>query len=316
MINLKTIGFFILIVLCGLIPKILNGQKKYKKALDIYYAQSEDAQSVYTGKVRDVFDPLDEAYQISSSLKNLIDVKRPLFSEDSSVWPIISLWVDPRDLYSEERGIITHGYKKGRLWERASFVDYFKDNENVFKTFAGLRQHGGTSRNESQKIKSFRVYFKQKYGASEFINSEKISLSSKAKIKRLVIKRDIYLHFGNSFSFFFINSLGGLAPKVELVKLYINGEFYAYHMMTEHLSREQLKFYWGHEDFLFAKIKGDQDIHSRILYKDLRSKLETSRDISFEYVDSRVDMDTVMASLLVIMYTGMTDWAKGFIRKI
>jgi hypothetical protein len=314
-INLKTIGFFVLIALCGLVPTLLGQNKKYKKALDIYYAQSENAQPVYTGKVRDVFDPLDDAYKVSKELEDTIINKRPSFTEDSSSWPILSLWIDPQDLNSEERGIVTHGHKKGRLWERAGFVDYYKDNQRVFESFTGVRQHGGTSRNTSQTLKSFRLYFKKKYGESEFYQGENLSLGSKAKIKRLVVKRDIHLHFGNAISFFLINSLGGLAPNVEVIKFYINGKFYAYQMLTEHLSEEQLKYYWGHNDFYFSKIKGDQDIQSLVLYKKLRAQMESSSEMSFDYVTRLVDIDSVMASLLVIMYTGTTDWAQGLYTK-
>lgn len=314
MVNLKTFLFLLLIILCGLIPYGLKQNKKYHKALNVFYAQSEDAQSIYTGKVRDVFDPLDEAYQVSDELKVLLKNKGEV-DYNSSVWPVLSLWIDPNDLNSIERGIITHGYKKGRLWERAGYIDYYENNKKVFSSFSGIRQHGGTSRNPTKKLKSFRAYLKEKYDKSEFLPSSGLTLREGTKIKRLVIRRDTHLHFGNAISFFLINSLGGFAPNIRHVNFLLNGKHYAYHTMTEHLSTEQLKFYWGHEDFAFAKIKGDQDIKSRVLYNDLRDRFELSPNISFDYVDKQIDMNSIMASLLVIMYTGNTDWAQGIYTK-
>jgi hypothetical protein len=312
--NLKTTLFFILILGLGLLPWALKQKKDYRKALDIFYAQSENAREIYTGELRAVFEPLDEAYKVSKKLENLIKtVEIPI--KESDPWSVISILSDPEDLYSEDKGIIVNGYKKGRLWERASYIKYFEKRELLFQSFAGLRQHGGTSRSPHNKLKSFRLYFKKKYGESEFLPNQGLTLKENTKIKRLVLRRDKVLHFANDISFHLINKLGGIAPNLKHVKFYLNGEFYGHHTITEHLSTEQLKFFWGHENFTFAKIKGDKDITSRVLYNDVRDRLELSELVNFDYVDSQIDVDSMMGSLLVIMYTGNTDWSQGVYTK-
>ncbi len=308
--HIKTFLFLSLLIGLPVLFGEMKKDKKFKKGIEAYQAESENAREIYTGKIRDVYDPLDEAYIVTNELKELKETSKIDISKYKS-WPVISVWANPKDLYSSERGIITNGYKTGRLWERASFVRFYLRGEKVYESYAGLRQHGGTSRAPNSKHRSFRLYFRKKYGEKSFIKNLKISQKEGSPIKRLVIRKDLHYSFGNDLAFYLIRSLGGDAPYSRHVAFFLNGKLFGYHTITEHISPEQLKYMYGHEDFAFAKVKGKKDLKSRLLYLDIRDKLERKKDLDFDYVNSVVDMDSMMSSLLTIMFTGNTDWSQG-----
>jgi len=307
---MKTLGFLILTAsLPFAFSYLKENNKDFRKGVALYNAESEVSTGIYTGKIRDVYDPLDESYKVTSKLTEMS--KQASIPEQINDMPVVNLYVDPLDLEGKDRGIFSHGQKKGRLWERASYVEIFDNSNQIYADFVGVRIHGGSSRLPSVKLKSFRLYARKKYGSHPFDLGFDLNLGEQFPIRRLVVRRDTHLHFANEISFFIINQLSGIAPKSKQVSFYLNNEFIGFHLLHEHLSEEQLAGYFGHKDFLVAKLKGDKSLQARLQYIDLRTRMEHSESMSYDYVASKVDMDSVMSSLITIMYTGMTDWAQG-----
>ncbi|PKK92717.1 MAG: hypothetical protein CVV61_08300, partial [Tenericutes bacterium HGW-Tenericutes-6] len=105
---------------------------------------------------------------------------------DKYTFPIISLSTDAKNLFSYETGINVPGinydpfstetrfnnktgnyYQEGDLWERDVYFEYFSsDGQLNFKQNAGIRIHGGLSRN--YPIKSYRLYARDDYGQDMF----------------------------------------------------------------------------------------------------------------------------------------------------
>lgn len=307
---MKTLLFLLITALLPLTFSYLKeNNKKFRKGVALYNVESEVSSGIYTGKLRDAYDPLDKAYKITDKLKQLADTSKA--DAVISNMPVLSLYIDPNDLTSIDRGILENGEKKGRLWERAAFVKLIDSGREIYSDYVGVRVHGGSSRSKKVKLKSYRLYARKKYQSSPFPDELNLNLGDKGSIRKLVIRRDTHMHFANEISFYLINKLGGIAPKSKQVSFYLNGEFQGFHLLHEHLSQEQLVHYVGHKDFMLAKLKGDKKLDARLQYIDLRAKMEHSPKISFDYASKLVDMDSVMSSLLVIMYTGMSDWAQG-----
>lgn len=305
--NLKTLGFFLVLAALCVVPyfnkAILHGK-------NIVHAESENARELYTGKTRDVYNPLDESFKITDSLKDLIKKEETLDFTHYKVWPVVSVMVDPDDLYHEERGIFANPFKVGRLWERASHITYYEKGQKRFSSIAGVRVHGGGSRRLDDR--SLRFYFKKSYGEESFLTDLGIGLKDNTPVKNLVLRRDSVHHFANDFSFSMINRLGGIAPRIKHVAVYINGEFYQFMQMMEHLHEEQAKYYFGHERFLFNKLKGSNPPRDRLLYENAIHKAKGARKpISYKKMQELFDLDSVTANLITIMYTGTTDWAQG-----
>jgi hypothetical protein len=306
----KTLLFLIITALLPLgFSYIKENNKKFRKGVALYDIESEVSSGIYTGKLRNAYNPLDEAYKITDKLNELAHSSKP--DPQINNMPVLSLYIDPRDLTSLDRGILENGEKKGRLWERAAFVKLIDSGKEIYSDYVGVRVHGGSSRSKKVKLKSFRIYARKKYQSDPFPKELNLNLGNHGSIRRLVVRRDTHLHFANELSFYLINKLGGIAPKSKQVSFYLNGEFQGFHLLHEHLSEEQLVHYVGHKDFMIAKLKGDKKIDARLQYVDLRAKMEHSPDMNFDYASKLVDMDSVMSSLLVIMYTGMSDWAQG-----
>ena len=260
--NLKTFSFFIIIAALCTVPYL---NKKIKKGMEAVHSESENARELYTGKTRAVYNPLDTAYVVTNKLKQLITREDIKDVTSYKKWPVVSIWMDPRDLHDETRGLFRNTDKKGRLWERASHFNYYENGTKKFSSFAGVRIHGGASRG-AKTLKSLRFYFRKTYGEDSFLKDLDISLAPDIPIKRLVLRRDTVYHFANHFSYKMIQSLGGMAPNLKHVAVYINGEFFQFMQMQEQLHEEQARYFYGHDHFLYYKLKGNNPVRDRLLY--------------------------------------------------
>ncbi len=308
--NIKIVGFFLAIIGISLFIHKKKERTSFREKVEFFHATSEDARGIYTGKTRAVYNPLDQSYKISPWLKE--NSKNKINPKPFGSWPVISLWIDPQDLDGENRGIIAanNTFKKGRLWERAVMFRYYQNGELRFESMAGLRQHGRGNREVKNKIKNFRLYLRKKYGKEYFLEDLNISLARKAQIKTLAIRKEIGMNFTNDISGYLVNALGGISPRFSHAALFINGEFYSFHHMTQHLSTKAVGEYLGHENFAYAKMYSDKSIRDKTLYDGLRAKIEDEK-LDFDSVSKLLDMDSIMSSLLVAMYTGNGDWMQG-----
>lgn len=306
--NFKTFLFFLVIAALCYIP-FLN--EKIKEGKEEILKESENARALYTGKTRAVYDPLDEAYVVTSKLKELINKESTLDFKKFKNLPVVSLWIDPNDLYSDERGIFKNYEKRGRLWERPIFISYYEKGEKKFSSFAGARLHGDASRKAPNK--SLRLHFRENYGEDSFYKEANIGFKEGSPIKRLLLRRDANLHFSNDLNFEIVKKLGGIAPKLMYVAVYLNGEFYQFMQMMEQLHEDQLKYFYGHERFLFYKLKGgDNPTRDRLLYEDAITRIrKTPPERVYKDFQKMFDIDNITANLLTLMYSGTFDWAQG-----
>ena len=95
--------------------------------------------------------------------------------------PIVSLVTDVDNLFDHNLGIYVPGenyniddpawtgnyFQRGNLWERPVHIEYFeKDGSLGFAQDAGIRIHGGKTRQAAQK--SFKLYAREEYGKKYF----------------------------------------------------------------------------------------------------------------------------------------------------
>lgn len=98
---------------------------------------------------------------------------RNTFLDDLRAVPTLSLVMDQDDLLSPERGIYVNGaehspHGRGPGWERDVSLEYFDAHApgEEFQVDAGIRLHGGISRNAEYKKHTLRIYFREQYGAA------------------------------------------------------------------------------------------------------------------------------------------------------
>ncbi|MCA9264315.1 MAG: lamin tail domain-containing protein, partial [Planctomycetales bacterium] len=81
--------------------------------------------------------------------------------------PVMSLTLNVDDVFGPS-GIYTNSTNQGVAWERAASFEYFSsDGGGDFQVNAGLRMYGGVGRNAEFKKHSFRILFKDEYGATK-----------------------------------------------------------------------------------------------------------------------------------------------------
>ena len=122
--------------------------------------------------------------------------------------PVISMYVDPEDLFGHERGIYVLGrlyedistnedetedagyigncFMRGREWERSAAIDYMPAGmgEKGFSADLGIRIMGGDSRAYMQK--SFRLKCRSEYGEKNIYYN--IFPGGQAKYKSIVLR--------------------------------------------------------------------------------------------------------------------------------
>lgn len=95
-------------------------------------------------------------------------------------YPVVSLTTDPSHLLDYENGIYVPGvhfdpanpvwtgnyFQRGIDWERDVHIEFFEEGSLEWSQNAGLRIHGGKTRNQPQK--SFRLYARGVHGANKF----------------------------------------------------------------------------------------------------------------------------------------------------
>jgi hypothetical protein len=79
--------------------------------------------------------------------------------------PLISLAVDPSDLYSPEIGIVRNFMEDGWFWERPGWITYLDAGGVCFEGPVGVRIQGMTTR--YKRNKSFKVFFRDIHGMGE-----------------------------------------------------------------------------------------------------------------------------------------------------
>ena len=83
--------------------------------------------------------------------------------------PSVSLVMDPNDMFGPS-GLYQNPAQKGDDWERQTSIEYFDPNKTSdagFSMNAGIRIQGGAGRSTSNPKRSFRIYFRSQYGASQ-----------------------------------------------------------------------------------------------------------------------------------------------------
>jgi len=163
--------------------------------------------------------------------------------------PVLSVVIDENDLYDERTGIFANHQKKGKKWERISFISYYNHGKLLFASGAGVRVHGGGDR--SMKYKGMRFYFRDVYGADHF--KDGILFSKKRKpVQRIIVRKEPV--FFNAIALDISRKIGCIAPYTQPVKVFLNGTLYdEQFVLTEHISKDYLFSLYGHEEFLLER---------------------------------------------------------------
>ena len=252
--------------------------------------------------------------------------------------PALSIVVDD-DLFFGANGIHTEFGFSGREAEVPISLEYFSptDAEDTFHLRAGIRIHGGNARFHPKK--PFRLYFREEYsGGSGELEYPLFEGSNVDRFEQLVLRsgghdswsladdfggRDLDLPAHASFlRDQFLrqteNDMGLLSPLGKYVHVYINGIYWGVYDLHE---RPNAAYFSDH----LGGAKADWDVvhHPEIFgetytvvngnaeaWEALQSvtNSQVADEIGFERIQSLVDLDGYMDSMVVRMWSGDYDW--------
>ncbi|RLC76801.1 MAG: hypothetical protein DRJ03_22175 [Chloroflexi bacterium] len=238
--------------------------------------------------------------------------------------PLLSLIVEPDDLWDNEHGIYANPLGKGDEWERPVDITYAGENRKLgFHIPAGVRIHGGESRLRPKK--GLRLYFRQEYGASQleyplFANGEVETF------KRLVLHnggQDWHTHgswnwtlMRNQLMDRLALELGGYAARSQPALLFVNGEPWGIYYVRERIDRY---FLAAHYDVASADLLNSPEhawdanvaMGDREHWDHLMRFLEThnlTNPADYAYVQTQVDIANFIDYNLLQIYAADVDW--------
>lgn len=239
--------------------------------------------------------------------------------------PLISLITDPVNLFGFEEGIYVPGitggnyFRRGREWEREVYLTFFEHGgEVVLSQDAGVRIHGGTSRNRPRK--TLRLYAREDYGNSWF----DYAIFPDKPVSRY--KRFLLRNSGNDWS----ESIFRDAFMQHLVKdntsldiqysrpviVFINGEYWGIHNIRDRFDDRYLQSHYDLEPVSISILEGNIELDDgnsagindyQQLMATVRS-LDMTSDEALEMVGLMMDIDNYIDYQIVQIYCRNTDW--------
>jgi len=237
--------------------------------------------------------------------------------------PLMSLVIDPADLWGAERGIFTHFEERGREWERPvdiTFID--ADRNQGFHVAAGARVHGGWTRRYDKK--SLRLYFRRDYGQGRLTYSLYPG-SSVTTFDRLVVHNG-----GNDSTQPEVNwtllrnalvsdlalALGVNATRTRPVVVYVNGQPWGIYQLRERIDEQFLEDHYGitEAEILDSPANvwvgeisaGDRDHWDQLI--DYLRTHDLRDPAAYAYVAGQVDLANLIDYTLLQVYSGNVDW--------
>ncbi len=232
---------------------------------------------------------------------------------------IVSLLIRPEDL----REIQNNPKRRGREWERPGFFSYLEDGELLFASRAGVRLHGGWSRDNSRHA-SYRIYFRNSYGFEHFTPAI-FAGRSDSPPRQLVIRRDIFLpdtedevYFKSPMAYEIARRIGCPAPQTQPVAFFLNGRLKGLKALTEYIQLDYLKAYFGHGDFVLVRTKtGKYSLRRKLkegspeLYRALKQWARETSPLSMEEASQRVDLENLTYWFLSVLFCATDDMFQG-----
>ena len=234
--------------------------------------------------------------------------------------PVISLVVEPEDLWDAERGIYTNPEGRGAAWERPAHVTYFEERgQSGFQTAAGVRIHGQASRTYDKK--SFRLYFRNRYGNGR-LDYPLWPGSDVNSFNRLILHdggQDIALFSANwtllrsALMAELSQHTSTLTPQNRPVLLFVNGQPWGIYRLRERVDASFFETYYGPGkfDLLDSPLRSEND--PRVVEEwNALMQYVAEHDLAdpghYVTVQAEVNIDSLIDQAILQMYAANNDW--------
>lgn len=273
-------------------------------------------------------------YDMDPDIVNHPSYKNTIKTDLKSL-PVVSVVMDPKDLFDRAVGIYVNTTNKGEEWERPASTElFFADGRQGFQINHGIRIQGGYSRLADRRKHSFRLLFKRQYGPTKL----EYPLFENTHVQRFdqVVLRGGYNYtwhfeeggFGvysaradylrDEFSRRLQLSTGQPAVHGRYVHLYLNGMYWGLYNLTERPDDGYAASYFGGEkeeydvitggtrDIGTTQVKGgNKDAWNQMITIAERGNL--ANPVNYQELQKYVDFDNLIDYMLTIYYTGNRD---------
>ena len=262
--------------------------------------------------------------------------------------PVVSLVTDPANLFDKDKGIYVCGqqyldwknspqynpaksewdtdnvanfFSKGKEWEREASVTLFRDGEQGFSQNMGIRIKGASTRNS--QTKSFNVYARSEYGDSK-LNYDLIEGNAAVDDGKEIKKYD-------SFSLRAVAWVDRMREAVirpalkdipalagydsNRCMLFLDGELWGMYDIIEKSSDYYIQSNYGIAAEDVALVKNgeleegtDADLEELEALSEFCEKNSMTVQSNYDYVASKVDIESLIDCYAVGLYLGTWDW--------
>lgn len=238
---------------------------------------------------------------------------------------VVSVNTNPENLFNPDSGIYVYGnhhnyVKRGKEWERPVHIEFFNpEGESYLRQNAGMRIHGGGTREGAQK--SLRFYARSEYGESWF-NYPFFEDRELTQYKRLILRMTMgdwsRTLFKDELTRYLVRDLemdyqSGLPTVV-----FLNGEYWGIHNLSERQDTRYLQSHYGVDrdnvdqvDYsleYLAPFASEGDLSD---YNELIAYMEThdlQNDEFFEIATEHIDLDNFIDQHIAQIYFANTDY--------
>ncbi len=248
---------------------------------------------------------------------------RDTIRDDLKAIPVLTLVLDPVDLWSVERGIYSNTMNEGIEWQRPGSVELFNtDGETEFDVQAGIRMSGGWGRCPSQNNKhSFRLLFTSDHGPTK-LQYPWFGEEAAQEFDTIVLRSNFNHTWatGGDTATTFVNDafasqsqldMGYVASHGTWVHWYLNGLYWGLYNPIERPSAPFAASYFGgdRDEYDVNSISGITDGNNQA-WNDLM-RLVRAREVDYDAVQGMLDIDAFIDYLIIHQYGGDWDWPQN-----
>jgi hypothetical protein len=250
---------------------------------------------------------------------------------DKYTMPVISLVTDSLNLFSADSGIYLPGksfdseepqwsgnyFQRGRSWERPVHLEYFTPEGEVgLSQDAGLRIHGGKSRQAAQK--TLRIYARDVYGLDRF-HFNLLPQKEVDEYKQFLLRTSMGSWNGQAvitdvLAHEIVRDLDIEMIDYQPVVVYLNGEYWGIHTLRDRPNERYIEYTTGVDKDSIDLINGNislVDAGSNEHYLKL-AEFIVSNDLSvpgnYEHVATQIEISSFVDYIIAEMFFSNDDW--------
>jgi len=261
-----------------------------------------------------------------------------ILTEELAMYPVVSIQVNASDFFDHDTGIYVPGanfnpsnqewtgnfFQRGIAWERDVHLEYFEQGELRWAQDAGVRIHGGKTRNAPQK--SLRLYAREAHGAHKFNYP-----IFETKDKRVFDKLILHGHFGcwnktmikDALSAYIARDLDFDSQHAQPALVFINGEFWGVQTFRDHFDDNYFEETYDVEaedvslilhgsgtnpnhDENWGVLTGSNAHYLALL--DFIENHDLSEFANYTYVTTQLDVSSMIDFFCTAIYFNQYDW--------